>query len=259
MKPIALKCTILLLTFSAAPSAEDGVLIVQKTSAGSGQVTSQMQIAKSRMRAEMADGSGSQRAFIFDAARQVMLIVNSERKSYNEITKADIDRLATQMQGMMAKVPPEMRAKVEAMMKGGGMGAGSAARTEYRRAGTDKTAKWTCDKYDGYQDGQKSSEICTVDPSVLGLSAADFAVTQQFAEFFEKLMPQFAGQILGLGQMQTRGFSGFPVKNSSTAGGRTTTSEVTDVSRQTFEDSLFAAPAGFQKESFPGMGGRGRQ
>ena len=259
MKLIVLKCTILLLTFSAAATAENGILIVQKTSTGNGQRTSQVQIGKSRLRAEMADGSGSERALIFDAARQVMLIVNPERKSYNEITKGDIDRLATQMQDMMAKVPPEMRAKLEAMMKGGGMGAGTAARTEYRKAGTDKTAKWTCDKYDGYQNGQKSSEICTVDPGMLGLSAADFAVTQQFAEFFEKLMPQSAGQILGLSQMQTQGLSGFPVKSSSTSGGRTTTNEVTDVTRQTFEDSLFAAPAGFLKESFPGIGGRGRQ
>jgi uncharacterized protein DUF4412 len=259
LKPFALKCTILLLTFSAAASAEDGVLVVLKTSTGSGQTTSQVQIGKSRLRAEMAEGSGPQRALVFDAARQVMLIVNPERKSYNEITKADIDRLATQMQDMMAKVPPEMRAKVEAMMKGGGMGAGTPARTEYRKAGTDKTAKWTCDKYDGYQNGQKSSEICTVDPGMLGLSPADFAVAQQFAEFFEKLMPQSAGQFLGLSQMQTQGFSGFPVKSSSTSGGRTTTNEVTDVTRQTFEDSLFAVPAGFQKESFPGMGGRGRQ
>ncbi|MCR6679020.1 DUF4412 domain-containing protein, partial [Escherichia marmotae] len=70
---------------------------------------------------------------------------------------------------------------------------------------------------------------------------------------------QSAGQILGLSQMQTQGFSGIPVKSSSTSGGRTTTNEVTDVTRQTFEDSLFAVPAGFQKESFPGMGGRGRQ
>jgi len=259
LKPIVLKCTILLLTFSAAASAENGIVIVQKTSAGSGQMINQVQIARSRMRVEMADGSGSPRAFIFDAARQVMVIVNPERKSYNEITKADIDRLATQVQDMMAKVPPEMRAKVEAMMKGRGMGVATPATTEYRRAGTDKTARWTCDKYDGYQDGQKSSEICTVDPGVLGLAAADFAVTQQFVEFFEKLMPQAAGHVFGLGQMQAQGVSGFPVKSSSTSGGRTITSEVTDVSRQTFEDSLFAAPPGFQKESFPGMGGRGRQ
>jgi hypothetical protein len=139
------------------------------------------------------------------------------------------------------------------------MGAAMPTKTEYRKAGTDKTAKWTCDKYDGYQNGQKTSEICTVDPSVFGLSAADFTVTQQFVEFFEKLMPQMAGQIFGFGQAQAQGFSGFPVKSSSTAGGRTTTTEVTDVSRQTFQDSIFAAPAGFQKETFPMLGGRGRQ
>jgi Domain of unknown function (DUF4412) len=259
LKHPVLTSTILLLTCSAAAGAQNGVLVVQKASTGSGQMTNQVQIAKSRMRAEMIDGSGSQRAVIFDGDRQVMLLINPERKSYSEITKADVDRFASQMQDMMAKVPPEMRAKVEAMMKGRGMSAAAPVPTEYRKAGTDKTAKWTCDKYDGYQNGQKTSEICTVDPSVLGLSAADFAVTQQFIEFFEKLMPQAGGQLFGLGQMQSQGFSGFPVKSSSTFGGRTTTSEVTDVSRKTFEESVFAAPAGFQKESFPGMAGRGRQ
>ena len=195
MKHPVLTSTVLLLMFSAAAGAETGVLVVQKTNTGSGQVTNQMQIAKSRMRAEMIDGSGSQRAFIFDGDRQVMLLINPERKSYNEITKADVDRFAGQMKEMMAKVPPEMRAKVEAMMKGQGMGSAAAVKTEYRKAGTDKTGKWTCDKYDGYENGQKTSEICTVDPSVLGLSAADFAVTQQFVEFFSKLMPQAAGQL----------------------------------------------------------------
>lgn len=259
MKHIVLKSAFLLLTFSAAASAQNGVLLVQKTSTGGGQMTNQVQITKNRMRAEMADGSGSQQAVIFDGERQVMVVINAGRKSYSEITKADVDRFATQMQDMMAKVPPEMRAQVEAMMKGRGMGAGTPAKTEYRKAGTDKTAKWTCDKYDGYQNGQKTSEICTVDPGVLGLSVADFAVTQQFVEFFDKLMPLAAGQIFSLGQVQTQGFSGLPVKSSSTFGGRTTTSEVTDVSRQTFPESMFAAPAGFQKETFPALGGRGRQ
>jgi hypothetical protein len=259
LKHIVLKSALLLLTFPAAVSAQNGVLIVQKASTGSGQMTNQVQLTKNRMRAEMVDGTGTQRAVIFDGAQQVMLIINADRKSYSEITKADVDRLATQMQDMMAKVPPEMRAKMEAALKGRGMGAAMSAKTEYRKAGTDKTAKWTCDKYDGYQNGQKTSEICTVDPSVFGLSAADFAVTQQFVEFFEKLMPQMAGQIFGFGQAQAQGFSGFPVKSSSTAGGRTTTTEVTDVSRQTFQDSIFAAPAGFQKETFPMLGGRGRQ
>ena len=259
MKHTVLNSAFLLLTFSAAASAQNGVLIVQKISTGSGQMNNQVQITKNRMRAEMADASGTQRAVIFDGAREVMLIVNADRKSYNEITRADVDRLAAQMQDMMAKVPPEMRAKVEAMMKGRGMGVAAPAKTEFRKAGSDKTAKWTCDKYDGYQNGQKTSEICTVDPSVFGLSMADFAVTQQFVEFFEKLMPQAAGQIFGLGQAQAQGFSGFPVKSSSTVGGGTTTTEVTDVSRQTFPESVFAAPAGFQKETFPMLGGRGRQ
>jgi hypothetical protein len=238
--------------------AGNGVLIVQKTTSGTTQTTHQIQIEQTRMRAEMADQAGTQRAMIFDGARQVMLIVNPDRKSYSEITKDDVDRMGAQMQDMMAKVPPEMRAKVEEMMKGRGM-SGAPVKTEYKKTGTDKVGKWTCDKYDGYQNGQKTSEVCTVEPSALGLAAGDFAVTSQFAAFFEKLVPQSMVQVFNLGQAQAGGFSGLPVRSISTTGGRTVTSEITDVSRQTFPDSVFAVPAGFQKEASPFGRGRGRQ
>lgn len=239
--------------------AGNGVLIVQKTTSGTTATTHQIQIEQTRMRAEMADQSGTQRAMIFDGTKQVMLIVNPDRKSYSEITKDDVDRMGAQMQDMMAKVPPEMRAKVEEMMKGRGM-ATAPVKTEYKKTGTDKVGKWTCDKYEGYQNGQKTSEVCTVDPSALGLAAGDFAVTSQFATFFEKLVPQSMVQVFSLGQAAQPGaFSGLPVRSISTSNGRTMTSEITDVSRQTFPDSVFVAPAGFQKEASPFGRGRGRQ
>ena len=37
------------------------------------------------------------------------------------------------------------------------------------------------------------------------------------------------------------------------------TTEITDVSRQTFPDSTFAVPAGYQKREMMGGRGRGRQ
>jgi hypothetical protein len=257
---VFLNSAVLLLTVGASTAGAQGVLITQKISRDGAESTSQVQIDKTRMRTEVADPSGSKQAVVFDGDRQALLMINQERKSYSEITKADVDRAGGQMTDMMAKMPPEVRAKMEALMKGRGMGAGAPVKTVYKRAGTDKTAKWACDKYDGYQNTEKVSEICTVAPGVLGLSAADFAVTQQFVEFFKALMPQqAAGQMLGVGKPEEHGYSGIPIKSTFTISGRTTTTEVTDVSRQTFPDAVFAPPAGFKKEASPFGRGRGPQ
>lgn len=253
-----------LLTASSAAAA-DGVLIVQRITNGTSVTTTQAQIEKARMRTEITDPTGAKQIVLFDGAKQVMTIINVTSKSYSEMTKADLDRMATQLQGMMAQMkaqlaslPPAQRAQMEAMMSGRGMpGSAPAEKTTYTRSGTDKAGKWACTKYDGTRGGQKVSELCTVEPSVLGFTAADFTVAQQMAEFFQALMPGASDQVVTLGRADVNGFSGLPIKSSMTTGGRTTTTEVTDASRQNFADALFAVPAGYQKQAIA-MGGRGR-
>ncbi len=115
------------------------------------------------MRAESAGPNGGTQVFVFDGGAKVMRMIDYDKKSYAEMTKADMDRMGAQM---------------EAMMKGRGMpGMSAPAKTEYRKAGTDKVGKWTCDKYGGCQDNQKTSELCTVDPTALGFTADDFQVS----------------------------------------------------------------------------------
>ena len=240
--------------------AADGVLIVQRTTTGGGAPqTSEVQIEKNRMRTEVTDQSGGKQVVVFDGAKQTMYMIDVGKKTYSEITKADIDQMSdmmAQMKAQLAALPPEQRAMAESMMKGRGGAMGAAAKTEYKKVGTDKVGKWTCDKYEASRNGQKTSDLCTVDPSALGFTAGDFTVTQQFMEFFGKLLPQAADQAFGLGQASQQGFSGVPVR---VVAGNTTT-EVTEASRQTFADSLFAVPAGFQKIDMMGGGGRrGRQ
>jgi hypothetical protein len=254
---------------TASLQAAEGVLIMQRTTtSGGSQKTSQVQIEKNRMRTEMTDANGAKTAVVFDGTKQVMYMINLDRKTYTEMTKADADRLGgmaqgamAQMQAKMASLPPEQRAKVEAMMKSTGtaMGMGTSARTEYRKTGTDKVGKWTCDKYEGYRNGEKATEICTVDPSALGFTAADFAVTTQFVEFFKAMIPQGADELFGLGKPEDKGFSGLPIRTVTTVMGRQTTSELIDASRQSFPDAVFAVPEGFQKQDVTAGRGRGRQ
>jgi hypothetical protein len=216
------------------------------------------------MRTDIANPNGASQAMIFDGGKQVVYIVDPARKTYIEMTKADADRMGAQLQGAMAqmqaqieKLPPAQRAQMEAMMKGRG---GAAAAPQYTRTGSDKVGRWTCDKYDVMQAGQKVGEVCSVNPTTLGFGATDFEVMGQMAAFYSGMAPQLAGQFPGVSGIGQLGAPGFPVKTIMTIQGQTMTSEVIEAARQTFADSLFVVPPGFTKQDVTGlMGGRGTQ
>lgn len=241
----------------ASLHAADGVLIVEHVTSGGNTRTTEMQIEKTRMRIDL----GGKQFLIFDGAKQVLDLINVDKKTYIEMTKADLERLASQMQGATArmqaqleKMPPAQRKQMETLMKDRGMGA--VAKTEYKRAGSGQVGKWSCDRYEGFQNGTKISELCTVDPRVLGLAATDFAVADQAAAFFKTALPQGNSQFFGIGKIEDQGFSGFPVRSVFTVAGQQTTTELSEVGRQAFADALFAVPAGYTKQ--PPIGGRGR-
>ena len=245
---------------SGSLHAAAGVLIVEKTTSGGSATTNQIQIESNRMRAESAGPRGEKQVVIFDGARQVLTMIDNGNKTYTELTKEDADRLGAQMSDAMAQIkkqlatmPPEQRAKIEAMMTGRMGGAGGVLpKPTYRRAGTDTAGKWPCTKYDGYEGDKKTSEVCTVDPKTLGLSDADFTVTRQFVEFFKKVIPALASQAFAVGSVEQDGFAGVPVKRSLTLLGRPMTTEIVEVTRQTFPDASYAVPAGYQKKPFAG-------
>jgi hypothetical protein len=253
--PLVVACSLT----AARLLAADGLLIVQKHTSGGTTNTNQIQIEKTRMRAETGGGDRAQ-VVVFDATAQVVRMISPARKSYTELTKADVDRLGgamAQMQEQMKNLPPEQRERMEAMMRGRGAAGAALEKTEYRKGGTDKVGKWTCDKYDGYRGDQKVSELCTVNPAVLGVTNADFEIARQAAKFFQQLAPQNVDQMFSVGGAE-QGFSGIPVRSVVSVGANQITTEVTDVTRKTFSDESYAVPAGFQKQSIPG-GRRGRQ
>ena len=260
IKNIAFASAFFVLTVT--PAAADGILLVSKSTSGSGAPqTSQIQIDGRRMRAEVVGERGEKSSVVFDGTKKLMMIIDDRQKTVTEMTQADIDAIGGMMSGMMAQLqslPPEQRAQMEAMMKGRGasMPGAAAPKIQYTKTGTGTVGKWTCDKYEGSSGGQKVSEVCTVDPKVLGFTAADFAVSRDFAAFFKKIMPGGGGQAFSIGTPEDQGFSGVPVRTVSTVGGRQFTTEISEVSRQSFPDSVFQAPAGYQKQSM--MGGRGR-
>jgi len=252
-----------LCALTVAAQAADGVLMVQKTTVSSGEPrTNQIHIESKRMRAESTGPRGEKQIVLFDGVKQVMTLIDNEKKTYSEMTKADIEAIGGQMTSMMAQMeqqlkslPPEQRAQIEQMMKGRGMppGAASASKVQYKKVGTDTVGKWTCDKYEGYTDGQKTSDVCTVEAKTLGLSPSDFEISREVAAFFAKLMPASTAQAFNFG-IGEQGLSGVPVKSVTTVAGRQITTEMTEVSRQTFADAIFEVPAGYAKQPFLGRG-----
>jgi hypothetical protein len=250
-------------------AAADGILIAQKMTSATGTVTThQIEIEKTRMRAESEGAGGRKTKIVFDGTAQVMRTIDDDAKTYSEMSKADMDKMSAQMSGAMAQMqeqmknmPPEARKRMEAAMQGRGMPGGAVATpTEYKKIGTDKVGKWACDKYEGTRDGEKVSELCTVPPATLGFTPADFEVTRQMAEFFSKLMPQGSEQMFRIGSPAANGFSGLQVRTVIFRNGAPSlTMEITDASRLTFPDSIFAVPAGYTKRDLMPGRGRGRQ
>ena len=252
------------LAFASAAQAASGLTVTMKVTGKSEPQTMQIQLDPQHMRAEGIDQKGEKQLFIFDGARQVMDVVNLQAKTYSELTKADVDRIAgqmsdamAQMQQRLATLPPEQRAQVEAMMKGrmGGAG-GPAAKPDFRRTGTDTVGKWTCTKDDRYQNDRKVGEVCTVDPKDLGFSASDFQVTREMADFFGRMVPGGGAQMFAIGSAEAQGYSGVPVRTRIMSGNEETTMELTSVTRGSIPDSAFTVPAGLQKRDM--LGGRGR-
>lgn len=260
--PLAAVTFVLASSLQTSLLAADGILVTEKTTTASKTETHQIQVERTRIRVEATNPSGDPIVLIFDGAKQVLWMLDLNKKTYTELTKAEADAMGSQLSGAMAQMQqamqgmsPAERAQMEAMMRGRGMPAmgGAPAPTEYRRAGADTVGSRACAKYDGYQGGQKTSELCTVEPAAMGFVAADFEVSTQMADFFSKLVPQATDSVFKLGAGGTGKFSGVPMRRVSAIGGRQTTSEVTGAVRQTFPESTFALPADFQKTKLPGQ------
>jgi hypothetical protein len=255
--------------------AADGVLIVMKVTFGSNPPqTNQIQIEQKRMRMTGTGATGGSAGIMFDGNRQVMTMIDDAHKTYSELTKADLDAFAAQMapamaqmQDAMKNMPPEAKARMEAMMKkNGAPGAppGAAhAKVEYKKTGTATVGKWTCDKYEGYTNGQKTHEVCTVDPKVLGFGMADFQVMRDMQEFFKQFQQFGRGiapqqQSFTVGTLEEQGFSGIPVRSvTTTSNGTQVISELAEARRQAFTDATFTVPSDYQKNDLFGRGRRG--
>ena len=68
--------------------------------------------------------------------------------------------------------------------------------------------------------------------------------------FSNRCCPTAEDQFAAIGTIETQGFAGIPVRRIRYNGDKVlATSEVTSVTRETFDPSTYEVPAGFQKQT----------
>jgi hypothetical protein len=272
MRTLAVAIVVML---APAPALAQGVVMVMRHASGAQTTTAQTQMDRNHVRSEV-QANGESNAFVFDGQADLIRMINLSRKSYIEMSRADMQQMQQQIAGAMAKMeaqlknlPPEQRKMLEDMMKGrGGMPGGAAAppRITYKAAGNDRVGQWACAKYDGYNGADKVTELCTVQPAAIGLNESDFAAMKQMAEFVKSMMPDAAEQFSVNATVAEQGFAGVPIRRVAFRNGKPTdTTELLEVRREAIPASAWEVPAGFTRQQIGaagvGMtlgGGRGR-
>ena len=198
---------------------------------------------------------------IFDGAKQVLYMVNPAREDLqrdDQGRRGRRRRAARRRDGADAE-GARRHAAGAARADGshdegppGHAGHGRGRRsTEYRRGGTSKVSKWTCDVYEGFQNNAKTGEVCTVSAERARLRRRPTSRCRGSSpSSCAGSIPQGADQVFAAGAPRAgAGIQGVPVRRVATVAGREIVTELTSVARQTFPDSSFAVPDGFTQQT----------
>jgi hypothetical protein len=257
-----------------APDGRADVTITEESARmdGSDASTTRIYVTPERVRVDdlLASGEPGQ-AFFFDAASGVFRMVDFERRTYMEMTAAEIEQMSAQVnealagldavqaqiQAQLAGLPPEQRRLAEQALAGQlPQGAGAPApETEYRLLGSgEAVGEWTAAHYEGVEAGQRVWEIWTIDWSDAGLAASDFAAFERLAEAMEGFTAQGGGSegFLDLHADDDGPYSGLPVRRVAYANGEPELRfEITDIASDSLDPALFLLPEGLTRETIP--------
>ncbi|MER3523441.1 MAG: hypothetical protein C4326_05070 [Ignavibacteria bacterium] len=191
---------------------------------------------------------------IFRLDREVMWQINPSKKTYSEISFAQMeammknasskmDAAMAKMQEELSKLPPDQRKMVEEMMKGRMPGArGKAdAPIQVSSTGERKTISgFACTKF-AVQHGEKTVATLWVTKDVPGFAelAEDW---KAFSKRLASMMPRFASEMAEA----YKKIQGFTIQSEIPDLGVVTT--VLKVERRSTPASEFEIPAGYTKE-----------
>lgn len=249
--------------------AHAGVTIETKRGANG---TATMFIEGNRMRMDGADQTGLVNSVIVDGSAKKLVVIEDKKKTYMEISEADMKRMRLQVDAMRAQMtermktmPPEQRKKVEAAMAGIGGGADAPTKPpvlKFEKLGQKKTLNgFSCDMYRVLTDGTPSGEDCIAPWGAKTLQKSDLAALSKFGEEMKK---NFGG--MGAKDQyrldQLEKYPGIPISHIplEANGARGEEEQIKSIKHGAIPEAKFVPPAGFTKKELPtgpGPGGPG--
>lgn len=207
---------------------------------------------------------------VYDASRDLIIHVNSDRQEYTEIDRATLSEFSdtmsemkqqmapqlAQMREQLKSLPPEQRAMIEQQL--GGMASHGALETnpaepvKLVKRGSNKVAGFDCQVYDAMQGKEKLSEVCLATAADAGVSKADFATLSAMMGFMREMASSAQKLSAGLGggsPVMLGGAEGVPVSVKEFKGGREYA--IADVSDKALDDARFGEYKTYRKQQLP--------
>jgi Domain of unknown function (DUF4412) len=188
---------------------------------------------------------------IIDLKTGTMTNINEKKKNYFVMTKQDMDAMQAKMTERMND--PKVK-QAMAMMQG--LGSSMASSTEVKKTGVRrKVAGYACEEWLISMGGMMSMTECVTND--LKYPVQSWAAMADFSESMRKSMSGFGPSAKAGADYaeKMKSIKGFPVATSSTVDAgvmkMTTTSEVTEVRRDTIPASTWEVPQGFTQVENP--------
>lgn len=205
-----------------------------------------------RMRLDFDNGRAMM--FLTDGGRNRIVILDKDKKQYQEIDEQTMQQMAQQMSGVTAQMDaamknmtPEQRAMMEKMMKGKipqAAAPAAAPKTVYTAKGSGSVNGFSCTKYEGMRGAEKVADLCAGVPAQLKLSASDMQIFEKMRQFAAGLTSSLANLPVRVnvptGSLES-GYEGFPIQRTDFENGQATIhGELKSITRANFSDADFS-------------------
>lgn len=259
---------------AVSPLTAGVVYEVEVTSHEASQTTTEMietQVEGLNLKMGIASkGSGTAGEMIFRGDRREMVVVDNDQQTYMVIDEATIDRVAGQLNSVMAQmeealknVPEDRRAMVEQMMKQRMPAAAEVATDEGSGSVLERTGEradkngYPCVKYVVSRDGKKLRELWVTDWSNVDEDGEAAEVFEEMADFFRQLMEAIPKMGPGGAPLDDNFFEhmkelgGFPVVTLEfdDEGGLESQAALRSARRMTLDPDAFEPPSGYKRQT----------
>lgn len=247
---------IFLIIVMSASAASAGLMLRFEAKKPTGEPTHAVTFMLEGQKLRVEDSRGG--IMIFDGGQQRLWTIDSEQKSYSEVSEEDITRIKTMREKMkrriekqMERLPPEQQMELRGMLKQMAQGTAEPPRVlAFKASGTKRKTKdgFSCSPFRVMEKGLPIEEICFIVWDKSGFSLEDFQAFDAYEQFLVKIGANTTGQNKIFFDLKQS--PGIPAHVAVVSPGNRSGREqvLTLLKRKRIPEKKFIPPQGFQKK-----------